>query len=221
MISGNPAKREQVFRRLLSKGLWKASNTSYRASTTYIPTIITNSGIIALVPQGRQSATLELIEEIRSREFIEYADDQNRLNNDNMLQEHLHAGLQGSPRLLLLHELLQLFGTRLVLVFDLHGLSPLLAGAQSVSEQIQHRLVGLLTRCYCRKPIVVKSMPDIRAATQKKRVCKAFPRLRGLSRAMQRIGTSSAVCSHWAHRSWTCYVCNFHMMLRASPAPKP
>ena len=31
VISGNPATREQVFRRLLSKGLWKASNTSYRA----------------------------------------------------------------------------------------------------------------------------------------------------------------------------------------------
>ena len=76
VISGNPATREQVFRRLLSKSPWKASNTSYRAPTTYIPTINTNYGIIALAPQGRQPATPELIEEIRSREFIEYADNQ-------------------------------------------------------------------------------------------------------------------------------------------------
>ena len=46
----------------LSQGINNAINTNY--------------GIIAPAPQGRQPATPELTEEIRSREFIEYSDNQ-------------------------------------------------------------------------------------------------------------------------------------------------
>ena len=191
-----PATREQVFRRFLSKGLWKASNTSHRATITYMPTNNTKYGILALTHQGKQPATPELVEEIRSREFKEYADNQNRTTNDNM--RHTCKPLWAHARK---GDSLWRSKTRTRRVPKSWRRKQPWRTLQAVSEQLQHRLVGLLTRCYCRKPIVVKSMPDI--------ACHAEDW--DIQRCMFTLVTQIV--------DPRC-VCNSHIMLRDFPVPK-